>query len=200
MAAAGADKFSDAELHALLWRVAGTGHPTDAKLQSLQEKKGMVHRMVSEALGELSVLVAFDILELQEEIEVEVVFTISRDGVVYFGGSASSVSFATPDDWMGVIFEGLGTTFNVGWDHTKYPTDDLRALRLGEPIFNVMRSRGLNPDWDGTRLGAFTITAVDETGAKLALAMALHPRLGSESPLSLVSSLALSMCRVVVHV
>ncbi|KAJ1495876.1 hypothetical protein T484DRAFT_1760786 [Baffinella frigidus] len=159
MAAAGADKLSDAKL---------------------QEKKGKVHRMVSEALGALSVVIAFDILELQEKIEVDVVFTLSRNSVVYFGGSASSVSFATPDDWMSVLSNGLGTTFTIDWDHTRYSTYDLRVLRLGERIFDVMRSRGLNPEWDGTRAGDFTITAVDEAGAKLALAMALHPRLGTE--------------------
>ena len=149
----------------------------DAKLQALQEKRESVQRMVDEALADITL----------HEMTSQVVCTISRDLVGYMGHCGWNSIRATDNDWNRVLSEGLGTKFTFDWDHTKYFREDLRVLRLGEPIFEVMRARGLNPEWDGTAKGHFTITAVDTVGAKLALAMALHPRLGADSPLSLVS-------------
>ena len=131
-----------------------------------------------------------------------VVCMFSRGGTVYemewFGMDSR---FSLPrscdpnGDWTRVLSAGLGTTFDVdlyrtGYPHTKFSTNDLRDLRRGERIFNTFRSYGLSPAWTGTREENFTITAVDDTGAKLAVAMALHDRLGSNSPFSRVSSLA----------
>ena len=160
----------------------GAGNIPDKELQVLQEKRMNVQLVFDEAMNDLEI----------EEVEM----TLSRDGIVYLGRNASNLSSATAEDWNRVLSEGLGTTFNVGWCRDNLRSMiDLRVLRLGEPIFEVMRARSLNPDWDGTMAGDFTITAVDEAGAKLALAMALHSRLGSDSPLSLVSSLWLACTR-----
>ena len=149
----------------------------NAVLQGLHEKKSMVQSMVDKALHDLKI--------------EEVACTFSREGVVCLGEIASNRSSATAEDWNRALAEGLGTKLYVEWYRDTYCWGDLRLLRLGEPIFEVMRSRGLNPEWDGTRAGGFTITAVDEEGAKLAMAMALHSRLGSDSLLSLVISLCL---------
>ncbi|KAJ1496367.1 hypothetical protein T484DRAFT_1740368 [Baffinella frigidus] len=93
------------------------------------------------------------------------------------------------DSWNSAL-EGISAKFTVDWTReNKYSRQDLRVLRLGESIFSILKSRGLNPEWNGERVGDMTITAVDEAGVNLALAMALHPRLGAESRLSLVSSL-----------
>lgn len=159
---------------------AGAGRPTDAELRALQEKREVVQRVVSEALDDLKT----------HEMTSQVVCTISRFLVGYMGDSPWNSIRATDNDWNCALSEGLGTKFTFDWDHTKYFREDMRVLRLGEPIFEVMRLRGLSPEWDGTPEGNFTITAVDTVGAKLALAMALHPRLGSDSPLSLVNSLS----------
>ena len=171
---------------------AGAGNIPSTELQALQEKKMTVQRAVDAALNDLEI----------EEVDI----TLSRDGIAYLGdvslqvvymeGNVSNRSSATGEDWNRVLSQGLGTSFHVSWcrDNT-HSTVDLRVLRLGEPIFEAMSARALNPDWDGTRAGDFTITAVDEAGAKLALAMALHSRLGSDSPLSLVSSLWQSCTR-----
>jgi len=154
----------------------GAGNIPDTELQALREKKMTVQRVVDAALNDL----------VMEEVEIK----LSRDGIVYRRGNALNRSSATAEAWHRALSEGLGTTFNIEWYRdSMHSIVDLRVLRLGEPIFEVMRARSLNPDWDGTMAGDFTITAVDEAGAKLALAMALHFRLGSDSPLSLVSSL-----------
>jgi len=166
---------------------AGAYRPANATLQDPQGKRKVVHRLVSEALG--------DLLIQGETRGVEI--TLSRYSIIYMGVCDSSLLEAADDDWDRVISEGLGTKFNVGWYRNKYSMGDLRVLRLGEPIYEVMRARDLNPEWDGTRAGDFTITAVDNVGAKLAVAMALHPRLGSDSPLSLVSSLVFSLLTAV---
>jgi len=166
MAAAGADKFTDA---------------------SLQRKKEMVRRVVSDALGDI----VFDVLgDLSIVVAVKTQgfqITLSRDGVAYMGVCDSMRLGATTADWNRLLSEGLGTKFNVDWRRTKYSRGGLRVLRLGEPIYEVMRARGLNPEWDGTEQGDFTITVVDDAGAKLAVAMALHSRLGADSPLFLVA-------------
>ena len=155
---------------------------SNATLQGLQGKKQVVHRLVSEALG--------DLLIQEETRGVEI--TLSRYSIIYMGVCDSNLLEAAADDWNRVLSEGIGTKFNVGWYRNKYSMGDLRVLRLGEPIFEVMRARGLNPQWDGTRAGEFTVTAVDDIGAKLAVAMALQPRLGCDSPLFLVSALVFS--------
>ena len=149
----------------------------NAELQGLLEKKRTVQCMVVGALNDL-------------DIE-DVACTFSREGVVCLGDISSNRSPATAEDWNRALAEGFGTKLYVEWYRDTYSWGDLRLLRLGEPIFEVMRSRGLNPEWDGTRAGDFTITAVDEAGAKLAMAMALHSRLGSDSLLSLVIALCL---------
>ena len=146
---------------------AGADRP---KLQALQEKRVTVYFGVKEALDD-------------PRIE-ELVFTFARDGVVFLGGKANVLFEGTEntDDWNRVLSQGFGTKLIVNWDHS-----NLRLLRLGEPIFDVMKSKNHHPEWDGTEEGDFTITVVDEAGAKLAFAMALHPRLGVKSPLSLVA-------------
>ncbi|KAJ1495875.1 hypothetical protein T484DRAFT_1875018 [Baffinella frigidus] len=154
---------------------AGAERTTDADMQGLKDKKAVVRRVVSEALCDL-------LIQGQTQ---HVKITLSRHYKIFMGVCDSNLLDATADDWQNILCEGLGTKFHVDWYRTKYSRGDLRVLRLGEPIFDVMMSHCLNPDWDGTRAGDFTITVVDEAGAKLALAMALHPRLGSESPLSL---------------
>ncbi|KAJ1477900.1 hypothetical protein T484DRAFT_1749844 [Baffinella frigidus] len=180
---------------------ASCARPTDANL-ALLEKECVVYGLVKEALDDIAIHVAVKNLEIQEaflkmdkpefvHLEQEIVCTISRDGIAYMGGCdstrlATTDGGATANDWERVLSEGLGTKFNIDWEHAKHSVGDARVLRLGEPIFNVMRSRGLNPEWNGVRVGDFTITAVDEKGAKLALAMALHSRLGSDSSLGLM--------------
>jgi hypothetical protein len=164
---------------------AGVGDRADGNLQRLQSKKETVKRMVNAALSDLGIKA--------------IVCTISHDGVAYLGGEPGWRGLeATAADWKHVLSQGLGTTFTVDWDSTNYFDGDLLILRLGEPIFDFMRSRGLNPEWGGAIAGNFTITAVDEAGAKLAVAMALHSRLGTDSPLSRVSSVALVLSLVVV--
>jgi len=112
----------------------------------------------------------------------------SRNGIVFM--ELRLMGAASGDDWARALSEGLGATFKVEWEDTKYSDDDPRLLRRGETLFNVMRVAGLNPEWDGTVEGDLTITAFDTSGVRLALAMALHPS-SSTSQLSLVSSLAL---------
>ena len=111
-----------------------------------------------------------------------------RDGVVFM--ELHKMGSASDDDWARALSEGLGVTFEVDWGDHKYGADDPRLLRRGEILFGVMRAAGLNPEWDGTVDGDITITAFDTNGARLALAMALHPG-SSTSWLSQVSSLAL---------
>jgi len=121
----------------------------------------------------------------------------SRDGVVFM--ELHNMGSASDDDWTRALSEGLGATFEVHWEDAKYPDDDPRLLRRGETLFDVLRAAGLNPEWDGTVKGKFTITAFDTNGARLALAMALHPSMASHptSRLSHVRSLALCLvaCR-----
>ena len=88
-----------------------------------------------------------------------------------------------------MLSEGLAAKFNIDWSDPKDAPDDPRVLRRREAIFHIMESEGLNPDWNGTPEGHFTITVVDKDATKLALAMALHPRLGATSRISLVSFL-----------
>ena len=176
---------------------AGIDEPTDATMQLLPEKRGATQRMLDAALDDI----------LDPEKTGHAVCAFSRDGVEYVGGERGlgevvhvgdkRLGEATVDDWNRVLVEGLGATFSVDWSLDKYDQDDLRVLRLGEPIFDLVASMGLNPAWDGTAEGDFIITAVDQEGANLALAMALHPRLGSESPLALVSSPVLMLLFVV---
>ena len=172
-----------------------------ATLPLLPGKREAVQHMLDAAL--------VDLTDQGKTGKVKCAF--SRGGVAYVGGERTGdavfVGFtrlgaATVDDWNRILSEGLGTTFSVNWMHEnreKYDEDHMRVHRLGEPIFDLMASRGLNPEWDGTPEGDFTVTVVDEGAAKLALAMALHPRLGFDSALSLVSSPALIMCLVGYH-
>ena len=141
----------------------------------------MVYRVVGDALRDLE-------MSTQETQKLEI--TLSRDGIIYLTTTSPILYYAqaTVDVWKRLVSEELGTKFSVAWHHPRYSPEDLRVLRLGEPVFDAMRSRNLNPEWDGTMAGDFTITFVDEEGAKLALAMALHPRLGFDSPLSLVKA------------
>ena len=141
----------------------------DANLPELQAKREAVQRMIDDAAHEL---------ETQK-----LAYKVSLCGKT---GENS-------DDWNHALSEGLGVKFKVDWlpDHFSKRVA-LRQLRKGEPIFDIMKSQNLNPEWNGTMGGGFTITAVDMVGVKLALCMAMHSRLGSDSPLSLVSSLALT--------
>ena len=157
----------------------------DANLQRLQHKREAVRRMVYGALGPL---VVFDI---------QVEYAFSRDSIVFMGQETLFYNRpkATTADWIWVLSEGLGVRCKVDWWYKHLDDEDLRTplrvLRLGETIFCGMQSVGLNPEWNGTMEGDFMITAVDDVGAKLALATALNLRLGCDSLLSRVSSLAL---------
>ena len=91
--------------------------------------------------------------------------TISRDGVVYVGFRNWSRVSADDDDWDRVLSEGLGTKFKVEWDRMPNSGRGVHFLRFGEPIYEFMRSRGLNPEWDGTLAGDMSITLVDTVGA-----------------------------------
>ena len=131
----------------------------------------------------------------------------SRDGIVFlhvhgprevnnWGDDPQSIEWEKCDEhWDRLLSKGLAVEFKLDWCDSRYANDDPRALRRGEEIFHCMQSAGLNPAWNGD-VGDFTITALDKDGARLALAMALKPRLGSNSRLSLVSSLALSLARI----
>jgi len=175
---------------------AGADTLMDAELQALQEKKQTVRSIGQKVISHL---------EIERQI-FGVEITLSRDKIVYVGSLFFTNVCASDNDWNRVLSEGLGTAFTVDWWHPAYVWADLRELEqgigisnsdpivLGEAIFSVMRTRGLFPAWNGTREGEMTVTVVDEAGAKLALAMALHPRLGSGSSLSHVSSLALVLC------
>jgi len=112
--------------------------------------------------------------------------TCWRDGLVFEGNVPQT---ASDDDWNRALSEGLAVKFSIDWSYRRYAPHDSRVLRQGETIFDIMKSEGLSPDWNGTPEGDFTITVVDTDATKLALAMALHPRLGSNSRISLVSSL-----------
>ena len=160
--------------------------PTDAENRpghALQLKRETVQRMVDAALFNLQI-------KVPSKPRKKILCELSRDGVAYLGGEPGWRGVeATDDDWTRLLSEGLGATFSLEWTHANLSWEDLLMLRLGEPIFDHMREWGLNPKWDGTEGGDFTITAVDGAGVKLAVAMALHPRVGTDSPLSLVSSL-----------
>jgi len=171
--------------------IAARRKAANAKLQG---KRDAVQRMVHEALDHLAIQGKTGEVEITLSRYGVKYITLSRYGVKYVGGRHANHLGATTDHWYQVLSEGLGTKFYIDWDHAKYSGDDLWVLRLGEPIFEVMMSRGLHPEWDGTPEGNFTITAVDTAGAKLALAMALHSRLGAGSPLSLVASSLALMC------
>jgi len=173
---------------------AGADEPSDVKLQGLQEKLEALAWKVNQGMRDLAdnpkmknVRADFS----RDDIHDAAYLSIDKDGGLFgreITGPGRDI-IPSRQYWTHVMSEGLGAMFNVGWSRPSHEDDDPRVLRLGEPIFNILRSRGLNPDWDGKRVGEMTITAVDEEPAKLALAMALHPRLGSDSPLSVVSSL-----------
>ncbi|KAJ1478816.1 hypothetical protein T484DRAFT_1816483 [Baffinella frigidus] len=152
-----------------------------ANLHRLEQRMKDVKRMVYDALDEVNAE------------ESSIACTCSRDGIVFICEPYWKYEgvVATDTDWRDLLSDGLAVSFKVEWSDPRYDDGDLRVLRRGEAIFAAMKSQALNPDWDGTPAGDFTITAVDKAGAKLALAMALHPRLGAKSRMSLVSSPAL---------
>jgi len=158
---------------------AGAGEPQIAELQALQEKREAVQCKLAKSC---------DDLQLQSMGGI-VWCNVCREGVIYqrLYGVFDDGLEATADEWDRALSAGLGAKFIVSWYHNMYSASVVRMLRLGESIFEVMRSNGLNPKWDSAAWGSFTITAVDEPGAKLALAMAMHPRLGADSPLYLVA-------------
>jgi len=167
---------------------AGAGKSVDANLQGLGGKRDDVKHYLCKA--------SECVLEkLYDEDLFEQRCAFSRDGVVFLDVHYRAKPLAVLEDWEEcdeswnrVVSEGLGTKFEVTWwGHRQIC--DLRILRRGETIFQCMQSEGLSPAWNGTPTGKFTITVVDKEGAQMALAMALHPRLGASSRLSLVSSL-----------
>jgi len=152
---------------------------TDAKLMALMEKaEGVRH----------------DLAVHTKTVKIGCCFT--RDDTPFgfrepYVQIISTSAYSHPGDWGSTLEENY-VRFTVDWSRgspSKYSRHDLRSLRLGEELFKILRSRGFNPEWDGERVGEMTVTVVDEAGVKLAMAMALHHRLGSESRLSLVSSL-----------
>ncbi|KAJ1482116.1 hypothetical protein T484DRAFT_1805069 [Baffinella frigidus] len=158
---------------------AADAEPSYAKL-ALQGKRAGVQTLVNRCVCEPAILKVGEVIE----------YAFTRDGITFMGGIESSEAekAATDDDWNRVLSEGLATKFKVEWSLPKYPKEDLRVLRHGEPLFYNLRGAGLSPDWDGTPEGDFTITAVDKLGARLVLAMALHPRLGANSRMSLMKT------------
>ena len=169
--------------------IAAQRKAADAELKTLQGKRDAVQRMVDEALDDLAIQGKTGEVEITLSRHGVDHITLSRYRIIFMGRCHANRLGATADHWNRVLSEGLGTKFYIDWDHTDKHSREAPAslLRLGEPIFEVMMSRGLHPEWDGTPDGKFTITAVDTAGAKLALAMALHSRLGAGSPLSLVA-------------
>ena len=165
---------------------ADAGKPVDAKLQGVGGKRDDVQHSLWKA--------SECVLEkLYNEDPPEQRCAFSRDGVVFLDVRYRAKDWKECDEgWDRAVSEGLGTKFEVTWWDHRYPGNilyDVRTLRRGETIFHCMQSEGLSPDWNGTPKGTFAITVVDKEGAQLALAMALHPRLGACSRLSLVSSL-----------
>ena len=165
----------------------GADSPTDAGMQYLDDKREAVQRKVDDALR---------YLELEDKTsdasEVVCFFFLhgnSNDGTHELWGNSD----ATDDDWNHVLSQGLGARFEVAWYVPKYSLGDMRVLRLGEPVYNAMKLYDLHPDWNGSQCGGMSITVVDDEGAKLAVAMALHTRLGANSLLALVSSQALTL-------
>jgi hypothetical protein len=165
--------------------MAAAGGDNHARLQDLKRRRNEVETVVNRCMYNPEIANVGEVVE----------YAFSRDGITFMGGIEAFegvVVRATDDDWNRVLSEGLATTFTVEWSIPKYPKDDLRVLHHGESLFYNLRGAGLFPDWNGKSEGEFTITAVDKTGVRLALAMALHPRLGANSRVSLVSSLTLS--------
>ncbi|KAJ1465536.1 hypothetical protein T484DRAFT_1757337 [Baffinella frigidus] len=160
---------------------AAGGQSPNAELKDLQEKRDGVETVINRCMYEPEISKVGEVVE----------YAFTRDGITFMGGieSLEGIEPATDNDWDRVLSEGLGTKFQVQWSLPNYLKEDLRVLRHGETIFYDLRGAGLSPDWDGTTEGDFTITVVDKLGARLALAMALHPRLGANSRMSLVSSL-----------
>jgi len=145
--------------------------------QGLEGKRETVNAVITKAMDHV-------LNEFHEHSDFEL--TCSRDGLVFDGNVTQT---ATDDDWNRVLSEGLDVKFNIDWSYRKHTLFHARVLRQGETIFYIMKSEGLNPEWDGTMEGDCTITVVDTDATNLALAMALHPRLGASSRISLVSSL-----------
>jgi hypothetical protein len=166
----------------------GAGIPSSAKLLALLEKaKGVSHDLAAHPKTEKTCC-SFTRNDNPFGFRVPYV-EIDSDS-----------AWAHPQDWDSIL-ETIGAKFTVDWsrENNRYSRQDLRMLRLGDQIFKSLHSRGFNPEWNGERVGDMTITAVDEAGVNLAMAMALHPRLGADSRLSLVSSLpppALSVIRL----
>ena len=174
---------------------------SDANLQALQRKREVLEGVLGKAFYRVD-------KELPHKQYRGFRCWCSRDGIEFMGIRADVYwgycsSKGTVQFWNRVLSEGLGAQFEIGWyngwydsesNHwVEFSTEDVRLLRRGESIFSTMKSEGLNPDWNGSMSGKFTITVVDKKGAKLALAMALHPRLGASSRLSVVSSLSLTL-------
>ena len=165
--------------------MAAAGGDNHVRLQDLQRRRDEVETVVNHCMYNPEIANVGEVVE----------YAFSRDGITFMGGIEAFegvVVRATDDDWNRALSEGLATTFNVEWSIPKYPKDDLRVLHHGESLFYNLRGVGLFPDWNGKTEGYFTITAVDKLGVRLALAMTLHPRLGANSRVSLVSSLHLS--------
>ena len=161
-------------------------------LQALYEKRDVVEGFLHKTTSL--------VLELRKTRDLSLLqFVLLGDGAglyrVFFwetlGNWVADEGVADEDDWKHVLGRGLGTKFQVVWSKVKYITDIPRVLHQGAALFLVMTSRGLNPEWDGTTDGVFSITVVHKEGAKLGLAMALHPRLGATSRLSRVRPLTL---------
>ena len=162
--------------------------PNNANLQGLQEKREFVEGVIDKVMDNF-----LDSMDNHDLSRFGCAFLVLPDGVCIWGYHGSN---ATPDVWNRLLSEGLGVHFKIVWVDQKYSDMDIRFVQRGENLFNAMRTAGLNPDWDPNLdndddRGEFTVTVVDEVGAKLAVAMALHPRLGSNSRISLVCSLAL---------
>ena len=165
--------------------MAAASGDNHARLQDLQRRRDEVVTVVNHCMYNPVISKVGEVVE----------YAFSRDGITFMGGIEAFKGvavLATDDDWNRVLSEGLATTFTVEWSIPKHLEDNLRVLHHGEPLFYNLRGAGLFPDWNGRSEQDFTITAVDTIGVRLALAMALHPRLGADSRVSLVRSLTLS--------
>jgi hypothetical protein len=97
---------------------AGGDCPLDTKLLALKRKKEAVRSTVDKAMYDLEV----------QGKTVGVQIKVSRDGVAFMGVYNCNNFHATEDDWEKVLSEGLGATFTVDWQSTKYCWEDLAIL------------------------------------------------------------------------
>lgn len=185
--------MSPAERATSMAEAGSVEQPNNANLQGLQEKREFVEGVLNKVMD-----LFMDDMDTHDLSRFGCAFLGLHGGVMFWGNHGS---YASPDCWNILLSRGLGVHFKIDWIDQKYFDNDIRFLRRGEKLFDAMRTAGLRPHWDpnfeeNLKEGGVTVTVVDEVRAKLAVAMALHSRLGSNSRISHVCSLTLiSACR-----